>query len=62
MSKSDSPASADDIYPLVILVLIRAAPKRLVSSIRYSLFYIALLNRLPVNQNYCQKEAIALRS
>lgn len=35
MSKSQKTATADDIYPLVILVLIRAAPKRLISSISF---------------------------
>jgi len=62
MSKSDKAVSADDIYPLMILVLIRSAPKRLISSIRYLLVYIVLYNLLQVSQNYYQSKAIVLRS
>lgn len=34
MCKNDNPATADDINPLMILVLIKSAPKRLISSIK----------------------------
>lgn len=31
----DAPVSAEDVYPIVIYVLIRAAPRRLISNIKY---------------------------
>ena len=34
MSKNERSATADDISPLMIIVLIMAAPKRLISSIK----------------------------
>ena len=34
MSKSDKAVTADDMAPLLILVLIMAAPQRLISSIK----------------------------
>lgn len=36
MSKNDRHVTADDFSPLMILVLIMAAPKRLISSIKYN--------------------------
>lgn len=48
MSKNQKPATADDLSPLMILVLIMAAPKRLISSIKYSSFYTVSLSRLRV--------------
>lgn len=32
INDSDQPASAEDIYPLVVYVLLKAAPKRMISN------------------------------
>ena len=43
VGSSDSPVSAEDIYPIVVNVLIKAAPRRLVSNIKYIDLYSVLL-------------------
>ena len=39
INDSDDPASAEDIYPLVVYVLIKAAPKRMISNMTYFIVY-----------------------
>ena len=43
MSRGEKNISADDFTPLLILVLIRAAPKRLISSIKYCLGHYSFI-------------------
>lgn len=46
VGSKEKPVTADDIYPIIVNVVIKAAPRRLVSNIKYILFYLALFRCL----------------
>jgi hypothetical protein len=62
MSKSEKAVTGDDFTPLMILVLIMAAPKRLISSIKYCPSYPASSNPSPVPPSCFRRKATACRS
>ena len=58
----DSPVTADDIYPIVVYVLIKAAPRRLISNLKYLIFKIVSLNCLPIKVSQFQMMDTTLHS
>lgn len=59
---NDSPVTADDIYPIVIYVLIKAAPRRLVSNIKYFCPYTVLYSSMQIRGSSYQMMGIALHN
>ena len=51
VSPNDSPVSAEDIFPIMVYVLIKAAPRRLISNKKYFSDDVALSKISPVRTN-----------
>ena len=59
ISPDDKPVTADDIYPIVGYVLIKAAPRRLVSNMKYFCLNVVLLRCLRIKTNSYLSTAIS---